>query len=101
MATQLALARDNLKWFAGFYTVTALGLFRSFHTSKNPALIAPLIPLTFALVFQADVAAGRKMERVRREADKILEKEGALFVPPVHNRLMPIEEYKKLFGIKE
>ncbi|KAI9021864.1 hypothetical protein DFJ74DRAFT_103038 [Hyaloraphidium curvatum] len=101
MATQLAMARDNFKWFAAFYGIAGVGLLNGFRHTKKPAFIAPLVPLTFALAFQWDLARGAKFERVRAEADSILEKEAQLFELPEHNRLISASEYRSIFGLSK
>ena len=37
---------------------------RRFARTKRPAMIAPLIPLSFFVGYQADLAWGNKMERI-------------------------------------
>lgn len=64
MAQQLAMAREAFNWYAGFYGVAALGLLAGFAKTKHPGMIAPLVPLTFLVGYQADMAMGNKMERI-------------------------------------
>ena len=43
--------------------------------TKKPAAIAPLLPLTFLVGYQADLAYGTKVNRIRAEAENILQYE--------------------------
>ena len=38
-----------------------------FAKTKNPAVLSPLIPLTFLVGYQGDMALGNKMERILSE----------------------------------
>ena len=40
--------------------------------TKRPAVVAPLLPLTFIVGYQADLAYGSKMNRIKGEAENIL-----------------------------
>jgi hypothetical protein len=56
---------------------------------KNPALLGPLLPLSFVFAYQWDLAYGTKMVRIRKEAEKILASEQHLLdlpggAPTVH-----------------
>ena len=37
--------------------------------SKNPKLLAPLLPLGFVTAYQYDMAHGNKMARIKRKVD--------------------------------
>ena len=43
--------------------------------TKKPAAIVPLLPLTFIVGYQADLAYGSKVNRIRAEAENILQYE--------------------------
>ena len=43
-----------------------------YRKSKNPAAIAPLLPLTFLVGYQGDLAYGTKVNRIKAEAESIL-----------------------------
>ena len=43
--------------------------------TKKPAAIVPLLPLTFLVGYQADLAYGSKVNRIRAEAENILQYE--------------------------
>ncbi|KAK3732588.1 hypothetical protein QZH41_016067, partial [Actinostola sp. cb2023] len=50
--------------------------------TKNPAIIAPFIPLSFIVGYQADYAYGNKVERIRDEAERIMKDECSLLTLP-------------------
>ena len=54
--------------------ILRLNKFCRFRT-KKPAAIAPLLPLTFIVGYQADLAYGTKVNRIRAEAENILQYE--------------------------
>ena len=64
VATQLSMARERFKWWSGFYFTTLFGLSIGAIKSKRPAILAPLVPLTFLFGYQADLAKGDQMERI-------------------------------------
>lgn len=82
MAVQLARARDLFYWFGAFYATSALAIGRGISVTKNPRLAAPLLPLTFILGYQYDLAYGGKVERIQRMAEAMLEEESQLFLLP-------------------
>ena len=43
-----------------------------YRKSKNPATLAPFLPLSFVVGYQADLAYGTKMNRIKAEAENIL-----------------------------
>jgi hypothetical protein len=49
---------------------------------RQPWILGPLVPLTFVVAYQADLAYGNKMERVIAEADSMLEKERKMLALP-------------------
>ena len=82
MAQQLAMARERLYWWGAFYTLAFVGLTRGYvlddvigtcytpgvvcraMVRKQPWIMGPLVPLTFVVAYQADLAYGNKMQRV-------------------------------------
>ena len=70
VAQQLAMVREAFNWWGGFYGIAALGLLAGYVRTKNPAVISPLIPLTFVVGYQADMAMGNKMERILSELER-------------------------------
>jgi hypothetical protein len=82
MAQQLAMVREAFNWYGSFYVLATLGLVAGYVRTKNPGLIAPIIPLSFIVGYQGDMALGNKMERILSDADKILENEPQLLRIP-------------------
>lgn len=64
MAQQLGMAREAFNWYAGFYGFAAVGLLAGFMRSRKPWMLGPLVPLTFLVGYQADMALGDKMDRI-------------------------------------
>ncbi|XP_021343577.1 plasminogen receptor (KT)-like [Mizuhopecten yessoensis] len=65
MAAQVARARDMFNFYAAFYGLACIGGIAGFMRKKNPSAIAPLLPLTFVFMYQADMAYGDKLVRIR------------------------------------
>ncbi|XP_061168111.1 ribonuclease H1-like isoform X2 [Saccostrea echinata] len=84
MAMMVARGRDIFQWFGAFYgTYASIAILATMKTKgKSKGLIAPLLPLTFILGYQYDLAYGSKMERMRQEADRVLDTESYLLDLP-------------------
>ena len=50
--------------------------------TKKPTAIAPLLPLTFLVGYQADLAYGSKVNRIKAEAENIMQYERDLIEIP-------------------
>jgi hypothetical protein len=98
MAVQIGLMRDNFLWYSSFYALVAPICAIVGYARKNPAVFFPVLPLTFLLGFQYDLAYGYKALRVRREAEFILENERDLLLLPSNTAVVKsYEEYQKIF----
>lgn len=75
VAQQVAGAREMFLWLGSFYLLAGTGMIAAFAKSKKPAAVAPLLPLTFLVGYQADLAYGSKVARIRAEAENILQYE--------------------------
>lgn len=96
MAMQLARAREMFNWWASFYGLAGLGMIVGFAKKRNPAVLAPLLPLTFVVGYQYDLALGNKMQRIKAEADNVLEKEMSMLdLPGGIPTLAQIEDRRK------
>lgn len=62
---QIAQARDMFHWFGSFYAVAATAMIAGFRRSHKPGILVPLLPLTFVFGYQADLAYGNKIHRIR------------------------------------
>ena len=71
MAMNLARQRDMTNFMGAFYAIAAPLLIHKAR-SGSPAMAAPLLPLTFVLAYNADMAYGNKIARIRAEAERIL-----------------------------
>jgi len=92
MAMQIAIARDQLQWGAGFYSILVLAAAGATHKQKAfPKMMgAPLLVLGTILAYNYDFAYGTKLIRVRQEAEHILENERHRLVPP---KTMPTRKF--------
>jgi len=71
-AAMIAKSREMFYWLSTFYLLASVAMIRGYRKSKNPAAMAPLLPLTFIVGYQGDLAYGTKMNRIRNEAEDIL-----------------------------
>lgn len=75
MAMQVAWSREFLKYFGTFFAVATVGLTVGAVKRKRPALLAPVVPLSFIMAYQVDSAYGTLIYRVRGEAESIMSSE--------------------------
>ncbi|KAG1937101.1 plasminogen receptor (KT) [Pimephales promelas] len=71
-AMQIAWSREFLKYFSSFYGLTALGLIVGAVRQRRAVLLAPVVPLSFILAYQMDMAYGSLIHRMRAEAESIM-----------------------------
>lgn len=83
MAQQIARSREMFSWLASFYIIATVGMIRGFRSTRKPVTIAPLLPLTFIVGYQADMAYGNKINRIKSEAENILMYERDLIESPL------------------
>jgi len=82
VAMQIARSREMLNWFGSFYALTAIGMFTGYKKSQKPGILVPLLPLSFILAYQIDLAYGSKLHRIRGEAENIINYESELLELP-------------------
>ncbi|XP_063704063.1 plasminogen receptor (KT) [Culicoides brevitarsis] len=82
MAKEIAKNRELFFWLSAFYGVTTTGLISRFRRLKRPAILAPLIPMSFVLGYYADLAYGTKVHRINAEAEMIMNHEEELLEWP-------------------
>ncbi|EPQ04666.1 hypothetical protein D623_10015646 [Myotis brandtii] len=75
MAMQVAWSREFLKYFGTFFAIAAISLTAGAIKRKKPAFLFPIIPLGFVLTYQYDLGYGTLLQRMKGEAENILEKE--------------------------
>lgn len=99
MATMMAQTRDFVWWIGSFIATygTVAGI--AARRTGSPAILVPILPLSFVFAFNYDLAYGNKMERVKLEAERILENEKEWFMVPRGNLLVSPEEYARIFTI--
>lgn len=54
-----------LFWFGSFYTIAAVGMITGYRRSGKPGVLVPLLPLSFIFGYQADMAYGTKLQRIK------------------------------------
>lgn len=82
IAIQIAQSRDLFQWWLTFYGVALVGGIAGFRKRRSPVPLMPLIPLTFIVSYLGDLAYGTKINRIRDEADRILDQESGLLSMP-------------------
>ncbi|KAM8961518.1 plasminogen receptor (KT) [Pelodytes ibericus] len=82
MAMQIAWSREFLKYYGTFFSLAAIGLTAGALKGKKPALFLPIIPLGFVFAYQMDMGYGTLINRMRGEAENIIEKENNLLALP-------------------
>jgi len=101
MAVQLAKLRDDLLCGCFFASVVFPLCLLNVRRTGNPAFLAPMVPLTFALFYMYDAGYGTKMARVQAETERILATERKRFVLPRGNRICSPEDYATMFCITD
>ncbi|KAM7330067.1 plasminogen receptor (KT) [Alexandromys fortis] len=77
MAMQIAWSREFLKYFGTFFGIATISLTSGAIKQKKPALLIPIVPLSFIFTYQYDLGYGTLLQRMKREAEDILETEKA------------------------
>ncbi|XP_041517609.1 plasminogen receptor (KT) [Microtus oregoni] len=77
MAMQIAWSREFLKYFGTFFGIATISLTSGAIKRKKPALLIPIVPLSFVFTYQYDLGYGTLLQRMKREAEDILETEKA------------------------
>jgi hypothetical protein len=76
MAMQMARQREMFHWIGGFYCLALpLAIVNVRAGRIAPSAVAPLVPITFAVAYNADMAYGNKMSRIRASAEEIMTNE--------------------------
>jgi hypothetical protein len=101
LAHQFSLGKDRFLFYSAFLGLASIGCILGFKKSKNPSALAPLLPFSFAWIYQYDMYYGNKMQRVKKEAERMIREEPELFLPARNNLLITEEEYKRIMGFKK
>ncbi|KAM5299378.1 plasminogen receptor (KT) [Ctenodactylus gundi] len=75
LAMQIAWSREFLKYFGTFFGIASISLTAGAIKQKKPALFFPIVPLSFILAYQYDLGYGTLLQRMKGEAEDILETE--------------------------
>ncbi|XP_053158862.1 plasminogen receptor (KT) isoform X2 [Hemicordylus capensis] len=82
MAMQIAWTREFLKYFGTFCGLAAVGLTVGAIKKKKPGLFLPMVPLSFILAYQYDMGYGSLLQRMKGEAEHILDTDHAVLEMP-------------------
>ncbi|XP_054715626.1 plasminogen receptor (KT)-like [Uloborus diversus] len=82
LALQIAKSRECFYWLGAFYVLAAGSMIAAFQKTKKPITLSALLPLTFIVLYQGDLAYGNKLQRITSEAENILQfEENLLHLP--------------------
>ncbi|XP_064477518.1 plasminogen receptor (KT)-like [Ornithodoros turicata] len=82
LALKIANARELFLWLTAFYTVSSVGLLVGYQRTKTVKMLVPMVPLTFLVAYQGDLAYGSKLSRIKDEAENIMDFEAELLELP-------------------
>ncbi|KAJ8951447.1 hypothetical protein NQ318_006876 [Aromia moschata] len=83
VALEIAKSRELFFWYSAFYLTSVAWVITSYRYKRKPIYFAPLVPLSFVLAYQADLAYGNKLHRIIVEAEHILQFESDLLALPL------------------
>ncbi|KAL7046550.1 hypothetical protein ACKWTF_002637 [Chironomus riparius] len=81
-AQEIAKNRELFIWMSAFYLIAGSGIMSKFFRVKRPAVLSPLIPMSFVLLYYGDLSYGTKLHRINLEAEMIMEHEKELLELP-------------------
>ncbi|KFP09372.1 plasminogen receptor (KT) [Egretta garzetta] len=81
-AMQIAWTREFLKYFGTFFGLAAVGLTAGAIKKKNPGVLLPIVPLSFIFAYQYDMGYGTLLQRIKGEAENILDTQSTLLELP-------------------
>ncbi|XP_056370555.1 plasminogen receptor (KT) [Oenanthe melanoleuca] len=81
-AMQIAWTREFLKYFGTFFGLAAVVLTTGAVKRKNPAVLLPILPLSFVFSYQYDMGYGTLLQRIKGEAENILDTQSSLLELP-------------------
>ncbi|XP_074138954.1 plasminogen receptor (KT) [Sminthopsis crassicaudata] len=77
MAMQIAWTREFLKYFGTFFGLAVFGLTVGAIKKKQPVFFFPVVPLSFVFAYQYDMGYGTLLQRMKGEAEHILDIENS------------------------
>ncbi|KAG9266320.1 plasminogen receptor (KT) [Astyanax mexicanus] len=72
MAMQVAWSREFIKYYGTFFGLATFALTAGAIKNKKPGLFVPVVPLSFVMAYQLDMAYGTLIHRMRGEAESIM-----------------------------
>ena len=100
MAFIFAKNKERFHWYgllySGFTVILPVAQYRGHHYLAFTYVLS-----TFSFWYQYDMYYGNKMERVRNEAERLLDEEPHLFRLPENNQLCNDEEYDTILDMDE
>ncbi|NXO73494.1 PLRKT protein, partial [Phainopepla nitens] len=81
-AMQIAWTREFLKYFGTFCGLAAVVLTTGAIKRKNPAVLLPIFPLTFAFSNHYGMGCGTLLQRIKGEVENILDTQSTLLELP-------------------
>ncbi|KAJ7396617.1 Plasminogen receptor [Pitangus sulphuratus] len=82
IAMQIASTREFLKYFGTFFGLSAVVLTAGAMKKKNPAFLMPILPLSFVFAYNCDMGYGTMLQRIKGEAENILDTQSTLLELP-------------------
>ncbi|UYV80393.1 PLGRKT [Cordylochernes scorpioides] len=67
-ALQIAKDREMLYWLGAFYLTSTAAMLVGYRRCHRMSVLSPLLPLTFLMGYQADLAYGSKMNRIQSKS---------------------------------
>ncbi|XP_044762991.1 plasminogen receptor (KT) [Coccinella septempunctata] len=83
VALEIAKQRELFFWYGAFYLTAATWSALGFRYKRKVSVFAPLIPLSFLMAYQTDLAYGTKLHRIIVEAERILQFEPEIVQLPL------------------
>uniref|UniRef100_A0A8C4XSK8 Plasminogen receptor with a C-terminal lysine n=1 Tax=Falco tinnunculus TaxID=100819 RepID=A0A8C4XSK8_FALTI len=80
-AMQIAWTQEFLKYFGMVFASTnslLSGVFYIAIKKKNPGVLLPIVPLSFVFAYQYDMGCGTLLQRIKGEAENILDTQSTL-----------------------
>lgn len=83
LALQVANSRELFFWFGAFYMTSWAWAMMAYRYKRRMLVFSPLVPMTFIMAYQTDLAYGSKRSRVKVEAEHIMQFEQDLLSLPL------------------
>ncbi|XP_050716194.1 plasminogen receptor (KT)-like [Eriocheir sinensis] len=85
VALQVAFCRERLTWLLPMVGLSAAFLVAGYRVTRSSVVLYPLVPMSFAVFYQCDLAYGSKTNRIKGIAERILAEEASMVhVPEWH-----------------